>query len=221
MGEEQVKVLGKWTSPFSRRVELALKLKGIPYEYIEEDLSNKSPLLLNSNPIHQKIPVLIHNGKPISESLPILEYIDETWPINPILPINPYDKAIARFWAQFIDGKMYGTASKYVPAKLEDKEKIIEEFGDQLRVLENELKGKKYFGGESIGYLDIAAFFILYMFSIGQKVIMEVGLITKEKFPILLEWIERMQEIDQVKQCLPPTDKYLAFIAKINLDYRQ
>ncbi|CAI0471196.1 unnamed protein product [Linum tenue] len=42
----------------------------------------------------------------MAESLVILEYIDETWPNNPILPRNPYDKAMARFWAQFIEEKV-------------------------------------------------------------------------------------------------------------------
>lgn len=103
---EEVKLLGLWASPFSCRVELVLKLKGIQYQYIEVDLFNKSPLLLKSNPVHKKIPVLIHNGKPIAESHVILEYIDETWKNNPILPENPYDRAIARFWAKFIDEKV-------------------------------------------------------------------------------------------------------------------
>ncbi|CAN1152882.1 Glutathione S-transferase U9, partial [Linum perenne] len=49
---------------------LALRLKSIPFQFIEEDLSNKSPLLLL--PIHKKIPVLIHNGNPISKLLIIL-----------------------------------------------------------------------------------------------------------------------------------------------------
>ncbi|KAJ9677413.1 hypothetical protein PVL29_022411 [Vitis rotundifolia] len=39
--ENQIKLHGMWGSTFTKRVELALKLKGIPYEYIEEDLSNK------------------------------------------------------------------------------------------------------------------------------------------------------------------------------------
>uniref|UniRef100_A0A2P2KYL7 Glutathione S-transferase n=1 Tax=Rhizophora mucronata TaxID=61149 RepID=A0A2P2KYL7_RHIMU len=110
---EEVKLLGFWVSPFSRRIEMALKLKGVEYEYVEENLSNKSPLLLRHNSIHKKIPVFIHNGKSISESLVILEYIDETWKQNPILPKDPYNRAIARFWAKYVDEKVSNLAVSF------------------------------------------------------------------------------------------------------------
>ncbi|KAL1196684.1 Glutathione S-transferase U5 [Cardamine amara subsp. amara] len=54
--KEEVKLLGIWASPFNRRIEMALKLKGIPYDYVEEKLLDKSPLLLELNPIHKKDP---------------------------------------------------------------------------------------------------------------------------------------------------------------------
>uniref|UniRef100_A0A5B7BPC6 Glutathione S-transferase n=1 Tax=Davidia involucrata TaxID=16924 RepID=A0A5B7BPC6_DAVIN len=93
-----------WASTYSKRLELALKIKGIPYEYVEEDLSNKSPLLLKYNPVH-KIPVLVHNGKPIAESLIIIEYINETWKNEPrLLPDDPYKRAKVRFWASSFPG---------------------------------------------------------------------------------------------------------------------
>lgn len=103
MEENQVKLLGMWASTYSKRVELALRIKGISYEYIEEDLRNKSHLLLQYNPVHKKVPVLVHNGKPIAESYIILEYIDETWKNPPLLlPTNPYARARVRFWTSFI-----------------------------------------------------------------------------------------------------------------------
>lgn len=73
--ENKVKFHGTWISTYSKRAELAL-VKGIPYDYLEEDLSNKGPRLLQYNPVHKKIPVLVHNGKPIAESHNILKYID-------------------------------------------------------------------------------------------------------------------------------------------------
>ncbi|EEF41885.1 glutathione S-transferase U7 [Ricinus communis] len=208
---EEVKLLGTWASPFSHRIELALKLKGIQYEYIEEDLSNKSTLLLSTNPVHKKIPVLIHNGKPIAESLVILEYIEETWPNNPILPKDPYNRALARFWAKFVEEKILQTASKFRVAKEEEKKQIYEELDQQLKVLENELREREFSGGESIGFVDIVAFFILYWFQVRQEVL-QLSLISKEKFPVLCKYVDKLLEIDMVKECLPPKEKHLAYV---------
>ena len=104
---DEVVLLDSWPSMFGMRVRIALAEKGIKYEYKEEDLKNKSPLLLQMNPIHKKIPVLIHNGKPVWESLIIVQYIDEVWKDkSPLLPSHPYQRAQARFWADFVDKKV-------------------------------------------------------------------------------------------------------------------
>ncbi|CAL9129770.1 unnamed protein product [Musa textilis] len=103
-----VVLLDFWASPFGQRCRIALAEKGVEYEYREENiLGAKSPLLLKSNPVYKKIPVLIHDGKPVCESLIIVQYIDEAWPDRaPLLPADPYARAQARFWADFVDMKV-------------------------------------------------------------------------------------------------------------------
>ena len=98
--------MGKSLHKMTKRVELALKLKGISYEYVEEDMFNKSPLVFKYNPVYKRLPILVHNGNPIIESLIILEYIDETWKNGPqIFPADPYKIAKVRCWASFIQQK--------------------------------------------------------------------------------------------------------------------
>lgn len=109
MANSDVKVLGSWPSPYSMRPRIALNIKSVDYEYIDEKLwEGKSELLLQSNPVHKKIPVLIHADKPICESLIIVQYIDETWSSSApsILPSDPYERAVARFWAAYLDEKV-------------------------------------------------------------------------------------------------------------------
>lgn len=105
-GNQEVKLLGVVGSPFVTRAVIGLKLKGVEFEYVHESLQEKSEALLKYNPVHKKVPVLVHNGKPIVESMVIVEYVDEAWKGYSILPTDPYQKAQARFWVKFIDDKV-------------------------------------------------------------------------------------------------------------------
>ncbi|GLT75875.1 hypothetical protein SLA2020_475690 [Shorea laevis] len=212
MGDE-VKLFGSWASPFSRRVEIALKLKGVSYEFIQEDFSNKSPLLLKYNPVHKKVPVLLHNGKPIAESLVILEYIDETWKGNPIYPEDPYERAVARFWAKFIDEKCMPAAWKACTAE-EEQEKAMEEACECLKTLEGALKDKKFFGGETVGLVDIVANTIGFWLKVIQEM-MGVKLLTAEKFPVLFKWSEEYVGCPIIKRDLPPSDELMVHFRAI------
>ncbi|RVW69097.1 Glutathione S-transferase U25 [Vitis vinifera] len=117
------------------------------------------------NPVQKKIPVLIHNGKSVCESLIIVEYIDEVWKDRcPLLLADPYQRAKAKFWADFIDKMVYPPSDKVWAANGEEEEGGKKAFIDGIKLLEGELKSNPYFGGETLGFLDIAFLPLYYWF---------------------------------------------------------
>ncbi|KAK9742898.1 hypothetical protein RND81_03G204200 [Saponaria officinalis] len=207
MGE--VKVFRAWRSPFSWRVELALKIKGVDYEIVDEDLSNKSDQLIKYNPVHKKVPVLVHDGKPVVESLVILEYIDEVWTENSLLPSDPFDRAQARFWANFIDNKLFPLARKAIIGRGEDGEKAEEEFKEALKVFEKEIVGKELFNGSKIGYLEIVGLLVCYWIPILQEAVGK-QVLTRDTFPGIYAWGDQLLAHSFLKENLPNWVDYLA-----------
>eukprot|EP01018_Ginkgo_biloba_P033367 Gb_37499 [translate_table: standard] len=196
--DEKVKVFTLWLSPYSNRVLIALEEFGIAYESQEEDMSNKSEQLLKANPIHQKVPALIHNGKSVCESLIILEYIDETWSSahKSILPSDPYDRAVARFWADFAENKFWNAGRRILWTKGEAQEEAKKECAGALVLMEGAFdqisSGKPYLGGHEFGYLDIVFVpFICFFHAFEALGDFKLPL---EKCPKLSAWIKLVSE---------------------------
>ncbi|XP_021895014.1 probable glutathione S-transferase [Carica papaya] len=210
---DEVVLLDFWPSPFGMRIRIALAEKGIHYEYKEENLRNKSPLLLQMNPVHKKIPVLIHNGKPICESLIQIQYIDEVWSDKaPLLPSDPYQRAQARFWADYVDKKMYEAGRRVWTTKGEEQEGAKKEFIEILKTLEGELGEKPYFGGESFGYVDLTFIPFYTWFSVYES----FGKMSIEaECPKLFSWVKRCLEKESVSKSLPDQDKVYGFVLEL------
>ncbi|TKY74413.1 Glutathione transferase GST 23 [Spatholobus suberectus] len=208
MAGESLTLIGFWGSPFALRVKWALELKGIRYQYVEEDLSNKSAMLLQYNPVYKKVPVLVHDGKPLAESLVILEYIDETWEQNPLLSHDPYEKAKARFWSRFVDEKCVPAVMATFSKGGEEQQKAAQEARENLKTLEGGIEGKRYFGGENIGFADIAIGWLGYWVRIVEEIV-GINLIDKELMAKLDAWIDDFLELPVIKECMPPRDKLL------------
>ncbi|KAJ4830469.1 hypothetical protein Tsubulata_025396, partial [Turnera subulata] len=209
----EVKLLGHLPtlpSRFVYRVIWALKSKGIQYEFVEEDITNKSPLLLKYNPVHKKIPVLVHGEKPIWESMIIVEYIDEVWPQNPLLPSDPHERAVARFWVKFAEDKSPSVFKIYRSAG-EEMEQAIKETKEMLQAIEDHgLGNKKFFGGDQIGIADIACGSIIHWLGTIEEAV-GLKLLEPHKFPRLQGWLKNLQQVPVIKENLPDWDETVAF----------
>lgn len=217
---DDLKLLGVWPSPYVIRVKLALSFKGLSFENIEEDLSSKSELLLSSNPVHKKVPVLLHNGKPICESVVIVQYIDEAFAgTGPsFLSSDPHERAVARFWAAYVDDKLVAPWIQTFRGKTEeDKSEGFKQMLAAMETLEGALrecsKGEGYFGGENVGLVDIMLGSLLAWLN-ATEVLSGTKIFDTVKTPLLAAWVERFRELDGSKAALPNNDKMVEFAKK-------
>ncbi|KAL5079151.1 hypothetical protein RYX36_007572 [Vicia faba] len=160
---DAVTLLDYWPSPFGMRLRIALAEKGIKYEYKDEDLRNKSPLLLQMNPIHKKIP--------------IYEIGRNLWTKNG-----------------------------------EEKEAAKKGFIEALKLLEQELGDKSYFGGEKLGYVDVALI-PFYTWFKGYETFGNLDI--EKECPKFIGWAKRCIKIESVSESIPDQDKVYQFIVEI------
>ena len=93
-------------SPFSRKVRLSLAEKKIEVGLVEERYWEKDADFLRRNPAG-KVPVLKMDGRTMSDSTAICEYLEEVYPTPPLLPDAPLDRLEARRLVGWFDDKFY------------------------------------------------------------------------------------------------------------------
>ena len=93
-----MKLYGYWRSTAAWRVRLALGMKGLACEYLPVNLvagEQRSAAHLAMNP-QGLLPVLEHDGAVLTQSLAIIEYLDEVFPTPPLLPADALGRARVR-----------------------------------------------------------------------------------------------------------------------------
>ena len=95
---------------------------------------------------------------------------------------------------------MYEEGSKLWRTKGEEQRKAKKHFIENMKLLENELGQKHYFGGEDFGFLDIALVTYAPWFHTYQEY---GGFNMEEEVPKLMAWTERCKERESVSKVLP------------------
>lgn len=90
-----------------------------------------------------------------------------------------------------------------------EKEEANVQAMENLKYVEVHLKGKKFFGGETIGILDLVFGWMANLPSVmeeitGQKFIKE------EEFPLLSKWMQDFSDVPVIKESWPPREILIA-----------
>jgi len=99
-----MKLYGHSPSSAAFRVRIALNLKELPYENVFLNVrknEHHSSEYARVNP-QQAVPTLIDGDRVLTQSLSIIEYLEETHPLPPLLPASPPERARIRSLALLI-----------------------------------------------------------------------------------------------------------------------
>lgn len=114
-----------WRSSASHRVRIGLHVKELAFEYVAVNLrehEQRSEAYRAKNPM-QFVPTLeiVEDGGEVltlTQSLPILEYLEERWPARALLPTDPYLRARARALAEVVNSGIQPHQNLATAAKL-------------------------------------------------------------------------------------------------------
>jgi glutathione S-transferase len=151
---------GASASPFVRKVLVALAIKKLPYEHIQQMPFTKDPEYRKINPLG-KIPTLQDGDLTICDSTVICEYLEDTYPQAAIYPDNSADKARARWYeelggtrvAELAAGLFFQRFMRPMVLKQETDEELVEKIINKqlppiLDYLESQVPEKDFIFGE-------------------------------------------------------------------------
>jgi glutathione S-transferase len=192
------------SSPNCQRVKIVLAEKDLPYEIVPIDLrakEQKTPDFLKLNP-NGKVPVLTDDDLVLYESCIINEYLEEKYPIPPLMPKDPAKKAKARILIDYgmahLDGPYQKLRMELMKEPAERNRQVADSATSELKRLlrrfETELRDQPYLVGEfSLLDADLLPRFIR---------LEGFGVIPDPALPRLAQYMDRIKARPAVKSIL-------------------
>jgi len=166
--------------PYCARARIVLAEKGLAYETVEIDLSDRPAWLYAKNP-SGKVPVLEEDGGfVLPESLVIMEYLEERFPEPPLWPAEPAERALGRLWLDRFDvrlGSDYYALRRGEPSQLDER----------LRALDAALEAQPFLTGRECGLADIG--YAPWILRAGSNLGVDL-----DPYQAISAWLERLSE---------------------------
>jgi glutathione S-transferase len=167
--------------PYCARARIALAEKGVEFDALEIDLSDRPQWIYEKNATG-RVPVVEEDAWILPESSVIMEYLEERYPEPPLLPADPADRALARVWIFRHDDF---TRPYYALRRGEDG--ATERFDEQLAKLDAALERQQWLTGADYGLADIA--YVPWV--LRARDMLGVSL---DEFPAVRSWLDRLEE---------------------------
>ncbi|MHB8384673.1 MAG: glutathione S-transferase family protein [Candidatus Binataceae bacterium] len=186
------------TSPYARKVRMALDYKGVNYEPVERCYSLDRKEDLRCASVRAEVPTLVlDDGRTLTDSTILCEYINEVYPTPALVPDDAYERARMRTIEDLCDrafdavgyGFWIAVLREAAPEASAMKEAAARELAELLRVLEQELGERDFFCGK-LSIADLAA--ICYVPGAAS-----MGVDLKQT-PRLQPWVQRMRAVPAV-----------------------
>jgi glutathione S-transferase len=171
------KLCGFALSNYYNKVKLALMEKGVPFE---EELvwADRSAALLENSPLG-KIPYCETEHGVLFESQVIMEYIEDAYPQNPLMPADAFGRAKQRELVTFIElhlelvaRELYGEAFFGGKVSDETKERVKKLLTRNAKALGKVAKFGPYIAGDQFTMADCAAMVHLPLVGMASKIVL-------------------------------------------------
>lgn len=167
--------------PYCARVRIVLAEKGIEYEVVEIDLSDRPAWIYEKNATG-RVPVIEEDGWVLPESAVIMEYLEERYPEPALLAADPGDRALARLRI-FRQDEL--TSPYY--ALRRDEDGARERFDAALARLDGALAAAPWLGGRAYGLADIA--YVPWLLRARDLLGVEL-----DPYPAVCDWLARLEQ---------------------------
>ncbi len=185
--------------PYVQRAVIALKEKGVDFERIDIDLSQKPDWFLKISPLG-KVPVLKVGDDVIFESAVIAEYLEDTV-APPLHPSDAVRRADHRAWIEFASVILSDIWGFYTAANEEALEQKRRDLTQRFERLEARLKAGPWFDGETFHLVDAAFGPVFRYFDVFDE-IADFGIL-KDK-PKVARWRKSLKQRPSVASAVKP-----------------
>jgi glutathione S-transferase len=202
-----MKLIASLTSPYARKVRVALAEKKIEYDLIEESPWAAATTVPDYNPLG-KVPVFVlDDGTTLFDSRVIVEYLDTVSPVSRLIPEPSRQRIVVRRWEALADGICDAAVALVLETKRAARQQNKDWIERQrakvdrgLKELATELGDKVWCNGEAYSLADIATGCALAYLDLRHAAIDWRGM-----YPNLVKLAVKLAKRPSFAETTPPT----------------